>query len=301
MSAAASGVAAPPAGAVPPLEDEPLVRTVLDDGLAFHHAERGDGPPLVFLHGVLGDWRTWAPQWPAFVPRFRCISYSRRYSVPNGNVRPSPDHSAVVEAQDLEALLPRWRAAPAVLVGASYGGYAALALACRRPDLVRALVLVEPPVMRLADATEAGRLARAAFDRDIRLPAREAFERGDDVRATWLLTEGILGGADLGAQSGAAMSRRLENVASLRHLTLSTDEFPPLDPARLASPGVPVLLLSGERTPNVHDAVFRALCAAMPHAEHAKVPDAGHGVARDAPAAFNALALGFLARHGLPA
>ncbi len=100
MSAAASGVAAPPAGAVPPLEDEPLVRTVLDDGLAFHHAERGDGPPLVFLHGVLGDWRTWAPQWPAFVPRFRCISYSRRYSVTNGNVRPSDNGRPGVEPSD---------------------------------------------------------------------------------------------------------------------------------------------------------------------------------------------------------
>lgn len=281
------------------LEATTLQRTMLDNGLVFHHAEAGEGAPLVFLHGVLGDWRTWAPQWAAFVPHFRCISYSRRYSVPNGNRAASPDHSALAEADDLEALLARWQAAPAVLVGASYGAYTALALAARRPEQVRALVLVEPPVMRLADASAEGRAVRSDFDQRIRLPARQAFEAGDDARAVWLLTEGILGGTDLGQQSTAAMGRRLENAESLRRVTLSSDEFPTLDMQRLAALDMPVLLLSGERTPAIHDVVFRALRQALPRAESHKVPGAGHGVARDQPAAFNALALEFLARHGL--
>ncbi len=219
----------------PALEALALQRTVLDNGLVFHHAEAGEGAPLVFLHGVLGDWRTWAPQWAAFVPHFRCISYSRRYSVPNGNRAVSPDHSALAEADDLQALLVHWRAAPAVLVGASYGAYTALALAARRPEQVRALVLVEPPLMKLADATSEGRAIRSDFDQRIRLPARQAFEAGDDARAVWLLTEGILGGTDLGQQSTAAMGRRLENAESLRRVTLSSDEFPALDMDRLAA------------------------------------------------------------------
>lgn len=283
----------------PVLEASTLQRTVLDNGLVFHHAEAGEGAPLVFLHGVLGDWRTWAPQWVAFVPYFRCISYSRRYSVPNGNRVASPDHSALTESDDLEALLAHWQAVPAVLVGASYGAYTALALAARRPEQVRALVLVEPPVMRLANASAEGRAIRSDFDRRIRLPARQAFEAGDDARAVWLLTEGILGGMDLGQQSAAAMGRRLENAESLRRVTLSSDEFPALDMDRLADLKVPVLLLSGEHTPPIHDVVFRALVQALPRAESRKVPGAGHGVARDQPAAFNALVLAFLARHGL--
>jgi pimeloyl-ACP methyl ester carboxylesterase len=287
------------ARAQPMLEASALARTVLDNGLVFHHAETGAGAPLVFLHGVLGDWRTWAPQWAAFVPHFRCISYSRRYSVPNGNRMASPDHSALAEADDLEALLAHWQATPAVLVGASYGAYTALALAARRPEQVRALVLVEPPMMRLAEASEEGRAIREDFDRRIRLPARQAFEAGDDARAVWLLTEGILGATDVGQQSAAAMGRRLENAESLRRVTLSRDEFPALDMARLAGLDIPVLLLSGERTPPIHDVVFRALAQALPRAESRKLSDAGHGVARDQPAAFNALALDFLARRGL--
>lgn len=285
--------------AVPPLEAQAPTATVLPGGLRFHHVEAGTGTPLVFLHGVLGDWRTWAPQWPDFVPRFRCISYSRRYSVPNGNRQPSPDHSALVEADDLEALLQAWQAAPAVLVGASYGAYTALALACRHPALVRALVLVEPPLMALADTSDEGRAVRAAFDREIRLPAREAFLRGDDERAVWLLTEGIVGRASLTRQPAQAMARRMENSESLRQVTLSRDEFPALPLERLRAQGLPTLLLSGQDTPPIHDVVFRALAEALPHAESRKLPGAGHGVAREVPAAFNALALDFLARHGL--
>jgi pimeloyl-ACP methyl ester carboxylesterase len=292
-----SGAAMP----TPPpwLEQLPLQRTVLDTGLVFHHAEAGTGLPLVFLHGVLGDWRTWAPQWAAFTARFRCISYSRRYSVPNGNRQPSPDHSAIDEAADLQALLGHWVAAPAVLVGASYGAFTALALAAARPDLVRALVLVEPPMLTLADTSADGRRVREHFDRQVRLPARDAFAAGDDVRGVRLLTEGILGGADLPQSAPAAMARRLENAESLRRVTLSSDEFPPLDMARLARLQAPVLLLSGVHTPPIHAVVFRALAQALPRAECHQVPDAGHGVARDAPQRFNALALDFLSRHGL--
>lgn len=291
--------AATRAHAALPMEPQALTRTVLDNGLVFHHAEAGAGTPLVFLHGVLGDWRTWAPQWDAFAPHFRCISYSRRFSVPNGNRGASPHHSALAEADDLEALLARWQAQPAVLVGASYGGFAALALAARRPELVRALVLVEPPLMRLADASEEGQQVRQLFDEQVRLPAQRCFEQGDDERGVWLLTEGILVRGGMTQQSRVAMARRLENLESLRRVTLSSDEFPALDMDRLASLEAPVLLLSGEDTPPIHDVVYRALCRALPRAECRKVPGAGHGVARDAPETFNALALGFLKRHGL--
>lgn len=279
------------------LEDLALTRTTLDNGLVFHHVAQGEGPPLIFLHGVLGDWRTWVPQWPAFVPHFHCISYSRRYSVPNPNRQASPDHSALQEAEDLEALMAQWQTGPSVLVGASYGAYTALALALRCPEKVRALVLVEPPLMWLADHDAEAHRVRHAFDQQRRLPAREAFEQGDDTRAVWLLTEGILGTGQMTAQSITAMERRLENVESLRRLTLSSNEFPALDTAQLAALEMPVLLVSGEDTPPIHDCIFRQACRVLRQAESHKVTDAGHGVARDQPDTFNALALDFLTRR----
>ncbi|MDE2604575.1 MAG: alpha/beta hydrolase [Burkholderiales bacterium] len=268
-------------------------------GLEFHYVEAGQGLPLVFVHGVLGDWRTWAPQWPAFTPAFRCISYSRRYSTPNRNMHPSPDHSALVEATDLAALLQEWGTAPSVLVGSSYGAYTSLALAVARPDLVRAMVLVEPPMLGWADFTPEGRAARSDFEERVRLPARRAFLEGRNEYAVRLLTGGIVGEGTATSLSAEAMQRRMENYRSIRMLTLSTDEFPMIAPEALAGIRCPTLLLAGERTPAIHATVFESICRAMPNAACGRIPAAGHGAARDNPDEFNRTALEFLRRHQL--
>ena len=111
-------------------------------------------------------------------------------------------------------------------------------------------------MLRWAASSAEGRAARAAFERDVRLPSRSAFERGDDAQAVRLLTGGIAG-ADAAARiSPQAMRRRLDNALAIRMLTLST-------------------------------------------AEVQRVPDAGHGAARDNPDDFKRLVLDFLHRHGL--
>ncbi len=196
-------------------------------------------------------------------------------------------------------MLQVWDAAPAILVGSSYGAYTALALAIARPECVRALVLLEPPMLRWADFSAEGRAARVAFERDVRLPARAAFECGDDERGVLLLTGGITGAEAAARIAPDALRRRLENALAIRMLTLSSDEFPLLTPQDVASISVPTLLMAGAQTPLIHDTVFRNLCAVMTQAEVHRIPAAGHSAARDNPTAFNRLTLDFLTRQGL--
>ncbi len=276
------------------LESTPLQRALLPNGVELHYAEGGAGAPLVFIHGAMGDWRSWAPQWDAFCARYRCVSYSRRYSSPNANEMPSPDHSALLEAEDLGLLLDHlgWR--QAILVGSSYGGFTALAFALAHPGRVRALVAAEPPMMRYAAMSEAGRAAEAAFRRDVIEPANACFRAGDDLGAARVMTGGI-NGSESSLNDGEAMARRLQNVRAMRMLALSSDEFPLLAPAALAALPMPVLLVAGERTQPIHDAIFRNVCAAMPNARTCRIADAGHASPRDQPARFNEAVLGFLA------
>lgn len=274
----------------------PVLRTTVGE-LEFHYVEQGNGPALVFLHGVLGDYRTATPQWPAFVSRYRCIAYSRRHNWPNQNRAVASDHSALTEARDLRALLRSWGATPAILVGSSYGAFTALALALDAPELVRALVLAEPPMLRWADHIPGGALVREEFFRDIREPARQAFLRGEDRQAVLRLTGGIVGSDALASMSPQALQDRLTNVQSIKALTLSMDEFPMLAPDRVRAIKCPTLLLAGAHTPAVHDVVFRALCLGMPNAQVARIPGAGHGVARDNPAFYNQRVLEFLDAH----
>ena len=276
------------------LESRPLRRTVIAGGIEIHYAEEGAGPALVFVHGGMGDWSSWAPQWEAFTPRFRCVTYSRRYSSPNNNAVTSLNHSVVAEAQDLAALLEDWQAAPVILVGTSYGAFTALQLAVSHPGKVRALALTEPPVLPFADRTEGGRDARLRFEREVLAPATEAFAAGRRESAVHLLTEGINGSGPGEASTPAGRERRLRNAEAMRALLISSNPFPALEDTALRSLGAPTLLLLGARTLEVHRATTIALSRLMPRAELTEVPNSGHGVHRDNPVAFNKIVLDFL-------
>ena len=261
--------------------------------MQLHTVREGRGTPLIFIHGAMGDWRSWAAQWHAFTPHFDCISYSRRYSFPNHNPMPSPDHGALHEAQDLLLLMDAMGIEQAVLVGSSYGAFTALALAVQAPERVQAIVAVEPPMMKYAHRSPEGHAVAEAFRRDVIEPANAAFRAGEDERAAQIMTGGINGGRSA-VNTGAAMERRLQNLRAMKMLALSSDEFPLLTPEQLAGLSMPVLLLAGRQTQRVHQAIFNNVRTVMPQARHAWVDGAGHGVTREQPDTFNRLALDFL-------
>lgn len=271
----------------------PLQRVRLPSGVELHAAQGGAGEALVFVHGVMGDWQSWAPQWPAFCAHFHCTTYSRRYNHPNRNDMPSPAHSALVEAEDLLALLDALDIGRARIVASSYGAFTALALALREPSRVAALVAVEPAMLCYAEFSAAGRHELQRFRQAVVEPANRAFRRGDDRLGALLMTGGIHG-PGAAALQGAALERRLHNARAMRMLALSSNEFPLLPPKALGAITAPVLLVSGSDTAPIHAEVFRNVCAAMPQAQVAHVAGAGHAVARDQAQRFNTLALEFL-------
>ena len=279
-----------------PTDDNDLQVARLPNGVQLAYDVAGHGPTLVFIHGAMGDWRSWDPQWAAFTPHFRCLRYSRRYNHPNPNRMPSPNHSAVQEAEDLRLLLDHLGWDRVVLVGSSYGAFIALVLAVQQPERFPALALVEPPMMRYAQHSAAGQAAAAAFRTATIEPANAAFRRGDDEEGARIMTGGI-NGANTATLDAAAMHRRLQNIQAMKMLAMSTDEFPLVEPAALAGLPMPVLLMAGANTPAVHSTVFDNVCAAMPQAQHLRVPQAGHGVARENPAVYNRAVLDFLATH----
>ena len=265
----------------------------LQDGIELNYVREGSGEPLIFIHGAMGDWRAHAPQWDEFTERFDCISYSRRYSHPNPNSMDSRQHNALVDAQDLEGLMDALGIEQAILAGSSYGGFTALAMALRAPKRVRAVISVEAPMMRYALKSNDGAQIAKTFLETSAYPARDAFERGDDAAGVAILTGGIVG-KDVRDIPAAVMERRMLNAKAARSLALSDDEFPWLEPSELASLPMPVLLLSGLQTAPVHDAIFKAVAAAMPQACARKVEGAGHSVSQQAPGLFNELVLDFL-------
>ena len=137
------------------------------------------GEPLVFVHGALGDLDFFEPQVQAFATSFRVIAYSRRFSPPNAPPRATDVNPLSIHVADLRALMKQLNAAPAHLVGNSGGAYIALALALAHPEVVRSLVLGEPPVMSLLSRTSVGEDLLQSWVRRVIAPSRKAFEGGD--------------------------------------------------------------------------------------------------------------------------
>lgn len=273
---------------------------VLANGIELHAVRDGQGPPLIFIHGAMGDWRSWEAQWDRFTAHFECLAYSRRYCYPNDNAADDPDHSALSEARDLGLLMDAMGWTCVTLVGSSYGAFTALALAVQQPERVTAVVAVEPPMMRYAQLTNEGRHAARLFRQLVITPANEAFRAGDDLRGALIMTGGINGNPSSLVQ-GEAMRRRLQNMRAMKMLALSSDEFPLLSPVQLGSLSMPILLLSGRETASVHKAIFAGVCSAMPQAFRQVVDNCGHAVTREQPETFNRVALEFLLAHRVTA
>jgi lipase len=99
----------------------------------------GTGAPVLAVHGITSSSRTWpfvaeAIDHPVFAPDLRGRGRSNQLPGPVGIAQHAEDCALVIEAIG---------GAPLVVVGHSMGGFVGTVLAARRPDLVRALVLVD--------------------------------------------------------------------------------------------------------------------------------------------------------------
>jgi pimeloyl-ACP methyl ester carboxylesterase len=107
------------------------------NGVSRAYQEVGTGEPLVLVHGGLGDLRSWAAQLEPLGARCRAIAYSRRYARPNEPIAPGLPDPMPVHVADLVALLHTLGAAPAHLVGNSWGVFICLLTAIEHPEVVR--------------------------------------------------------------------------------------------------------------------------------------------------------------------
>jgi pimeloyl-ACP methyl ester carboxylesterase len=118
-------------------------------GIEIAWSEAGEGPPVLLVHETAASGAVWRDVIEALAGRVRAVTYDRRgwgaSSAPEGYRRTTVEE----QSEDAVALLEAAKATPAVVIGAEVGAMVALDLLLRRPDLVSATLLVEPPVLQL--------------------------------------------------------------------------------------------------------------------------------------------------------
>jgi non-heme chloroperoxidase len=273
------------------------VRLVVD-GIELHYVSVGSGDPVILLHAGEDDYRAWEPQVAELARFYRVISYSRRYNYPNQNDQTSRDHTASAEAADLAALIRALRLRRVNLVGTSMGALTALALAIEHPRMVRSLVVAEPPILSWArDFPDGGAIYRDFLSR-VHDPARVAFESGDDTGAMRLFVDGFAQPGRFDALPKDMRQRLLQNAGFFRMLTRSRDPYPDLPRLKLRDMRMPVLVITGEKTPEMFRRIDEELSRVIPRARSATIPNADHGSARENPRAFTETVENFLQTSG---
>ncbi len=285
-------------------------KTATVNATTLAYREEGAGEPVVFVHGGLSDLRVWANQLPNVGRSYRAITYSRRFARPNEDIEPGADDPWPRHVEDLAAFLREIDAAPAHLVGNSQGAFIALLLAVQSPDLVRSLVLEEPPVLPLFAKNTPPRLAEILrllatrprtglalirFVSGTISPVTKAFQRGEDDEALRIFTEGVLGKESFERLPEASKEIGRDNFSTLRAGLLGSG-FPPLDDDDVRGIRAPTLLLTGERSPAFLLRLTDRLEELLPIVERDEIPDASHTMHEENAAAVNEAIVRFLGR-----
>lgn len=119
----------------------PLVRRArLSAGeMTYVELGEGDGPPIVFLHGLGGSWQNWLENLPRAAQERRAIAVD----LPGFGTSPMPtaDISVSLYARLVDELLEQLGIESAVIVGNSMGGFVGAELCIQYPARVQRLVL----------------------------------------------------------------------------------------------------------------------------------------------------------------
>lgn len=119
--------------------------------LTLHYLDWGTPgrPSLLCLHGITQTAHSWDDVAPALARTHHVRALDQR-GHGDSTWAPDGDYRLGTQSQDVEGVLLAIDAAPAIVVALSMGGLVALTLAARRPELVRALVVVDiaPEVQR---------------------------------------------------------------------------------------------------------------------------------------------------------
>jgi pimeloyl-ACP methyl ester carboxylesterase len=285
------------------------VQTADLDGVKLGYREQGDGEPVVLVHGSASDLRTWEQQLPAIGASYRAIAYSRRYAWPNQDIEPDADDQMLRHVDDLVAFVRALAAAPAHLVGHSWGAFICLLAAIRQPRLVRSLVLAEPPVLTLFTSVPprpaellalfarrpATALAILGFGATTHWAAQKAFRRGDDEAGLRKMSHGMLGSDAYERLPQERKRQARQNLNTLRAQVLGAG-FPPLSEHDVRSVAAPTLLIAGARSPAYPLRLIDRLQQLLPNAERVDIADASHLMHEENAPAVNRAILDFLSR-----
>lgn len=277
---------------------------VVVNHVRLHYVEAGSGPLVLLLHGFPEFWYSWRRQIPALAtagyhivaPDLRGYNLSEK---PPGVAR----YALEVLTEDVIALIRRFGAERATVVGHDWGGVIAWHVPVRAPAAVERLIVLNAPhpnaFARALRTPEQVRRSWYVFFFQLPLLPEAVFRAGgfalldrilrtDPVHREAFTAEDIRRYKRALAQPGALTAAINYYRAAVRRTPLARQRtLPPIQQ--------PTLLIWGERDRALSVRLTEGLDQWVPNIRVERIPDASHWVQNDVPQRVNELILAFLA------
>jgi pimeloyl-ACP methyl ester carboxylesterase len=272
---------------------------VLVDGQAVNTIELGDGPPLLFIHGLSGSWPNWLEQLPVLADEHRVVALD----LPGFGHSPMPagEISIAGYARVLDRLLEQLGIDTAAVVGNSMGGFIGAELAITFPQRVERLVLVSAAGLSTHNDPRTARAMPALrrLDRVLAMSAAWLASKSDGVERRPRLRDATMNlvvrhPSRLPAALAAEQLRGAGKQGFMQALE-AVFGYDVRD--RLPQIACPTLIVWGDRDRliTVRDAdIFEEL---IPNSRKVVFEDTGHMAMLERPAAFNELLKAFLSEQ----
>jgi len=255
-----------------------------------NYVERGDGLPIVLIHGFPFDRRIWREQMEGVGTVGRVIApdlpgFGESAEFPRGFEPRIEDYAEAVAdlARDLGL-------SQMVLVGHSMGGYVAMAFARRYAEMLSGLVLV---ATRMGADRKAARQNRMALAEDVR-------GRGALAVVVSMLSK-LFAAGTVGRDPGLAdrlreimLDQSSEGIIAALHAMASR----PNSGDVLRTLQIPSLVIAGAQDSIIKAGTTRSLAKTLQSSAFVSVPGAGHMPMMESPDMFNEALRVF--RCGLP-
>lgn len=265
------------------LEPSPSEDQIEIGGLRVAFERRGEGPPLVLLHGWPSNSREWRRQLDSLSDAYTVVAWDApgagRSSDPPGSYRLSD------WADCLAAFLAALGLERANVAGLSWGGSLALELYRRHPMVVQTLVLVS------AYAGWAGSLPADVVEERLQLYLRNSNlppEEWVPAVIETLLTVGAT--EDMVEELTSILSEFHPDATRIAIRAMANSDLREV----LPHVDVPTLLLYGDQDVRAPQHVWEALHSGIPYSKLVLIPGVGHMIDVEAAESFDAEVRAFL-------
>lgn len=281
------------------------LQTFQVNGVRLHYSQLGTGQPLLFIPGSISDYRTWGNTSKMFEKHFTCYVLSRRFQFPD-TYKTGGDSSLTANTEDIAAFIHAKNLGAVTIIGHSFGGFLALSLAIKYPQLVNAIICEEAifapalvtnpknPLQLLGLMFRNFRAGKSFARLGMKgiEPTFKALAKGNTASAQQTFIDGITEGKKTPNSLDEISRIQLgDNIAALAGEDPFNNDLTLTDAKKITCK---VLLLSGTESPYVFRFINEELSKVIPLAKHVVVSGASHWIHIDKPNEFKEEVLKFL-------